>query len=61
MEPPVYSLLVWSTGDHLGLQVASDVGEGAVCVTEALTRGICCDLQGDSVRAELNGRIFSGV
>ena len=69
MEPLIYSQLVRTTGDNLGLQQASEAGGGGwagvveegrqSCGTEPLTWGIWCSVQVSSVRIELNYRTQS--
>ena len=59
LEPPIYSRLVRSIGDNLGLQLVSEFCVWArrqSCGTEPLTYGIWLYLWVDSVRTELNCR-----
>lgn len=51
LEPPVCSLLVRSSGDSLGLLLASE-GGGQSSGTEPLSRGIWRCVRVDSVRIE---------
>ena len=65
-EPLIYSQSVRSTGNNLGLRLASEVGGGGrggrqSCRTEPLTCGIWCYLPEDSVRIELNSWHSAGI
>lgn len=56
LGPPICSSLVRSTGNNLGLRLASEVegGDGQSCGTELSTCEIWCCLWVDSIRIELN-------
>ena len=61
MKFSIYSWLVRSTGDNLGLQLGSEVGrvKKQSYRIEPLTCGILCYIWVDSVRNELNCKIPS--